>query len=93
MGALAQIQKQQQEKEARAKRDKWFADTTSAISNMQKQLDSLTSAQQARAQRRQSYSTATVGQQMGSGAIGGAGLRISRSGMAPSARRRMHRAG
>lgn len=81
------------EQDARAKRDQWFTDTGNRLTSMQKQLDELSAFQKqrqaARAARQQSYGGATVGQQ-----TGGFGLRIRHgSGMAPSARRRMMRAG
>ena len=92
MGALGPaLAAQQKEKE----RNQWYTDSTNRMTSMQKQLDELMSLSkkrdELRAQRRASYGAATVGQQ-----IGGTGLRISKAGsggMAPSARRRMRRAG
>ena len=83
------------EQDARAKRDQWFTDTGNRLTSMQKQLDELSAFQKqrqaARAARQQSYGGVTIGQQTGGGGIG---LRIRHgSGMAPSARRRMMRAG
>jgi hypothetical protein len=92
MGALGPaLAAQQKEKE----RNQFYTDSTNRMTSMQKQLDEISSMykqqQERRAQRRASYGAATVGQQ-----IGGTGLRISKAGsggMAPSARRRMRRAG
>ena len=92
MGALGPaLAAQQKEKE----RNQWYTDSTNRMTSMQKQLDELMSLSkkrdELRAQRRASYGAATVGQQ-----IGGTDLRISKAGsggMAPSARRRMRRAG
>lgn len=76
-------------------RDQFYTDTGKRLTSMQKQLDELTAFQKQRqarrADRRQSFGgggAATIGQQAGA-----SGLRISQGGMAPSARRRMHRAG
>jgi hypothetical protein len=92
MGAII---KAKAEQDARAKRDQFFTDTGNRLTSMQKQLDELTAFQKQRqarrADRRQSFGgggAATIGQQMGA-----SGLRISKGGMAPSARRRMFRAG
>jgi hypothetical protein len=93
MGAGRAIFQQQEDK----KRNDFYKQSTDRMTNMQKQLDELMSMSkkrdELRAQRRASYGAATVGQQMGDGAVGGAGLRISKGGMSPSARRRMHRGG
>ena len=92
MGAGRAVYQQQEEK----KRNDFYKTSTERMTNMQKQLDELMSMSkrrdELRAQRRANYAAATVGQQMG-GAVGGTGLRISKGGMAPSARRRMRRAG
>jgi hypothetical protein len=92
MGALAEMRKAEEAK----KRNDFYTSSTERMTNMQKQLDELMSLtkkrDELRAQRRASYGAATVGQQMG-GAVGGTGLRISKGGMSPSARRRMHRGG
>ena len=84
---------QQKEKE----RNQFYTDSTNRMTSMQKQLDELMSMSkkrdELRAQRRASYGAATMGQQMGGGDVGGTGLRISKGGMSPSARRRMRRAG
>ena len=89
MGALRE---QQLDKE----RYDFYKSSTERMTNMQKQLDDISSMykqqQERRAQRRASYGAATVGQQAGT-TVGGAGLRISKGGMSPSARRRMRRAG
>ena len=92
MGALGQVAAaQQQEKE----RNQWYTDSTNRMTSMQKQLDEISNMykqqQERRSQRRASYGAATMGQQMGG--TGGTGLRISKGGMSPSARRRMRRAG
>jgi len=75
----------------------FYKSSTDRMTNMQKQLDDISSMykqqQERRQQRRASYAAPTVGQQMGGGAVGGTGLRISKGGMSPSARRRMRRAG
>jgi hypothetical protein len=89
MGALGPaLAAQQKEKE----RNQFYTDSTNRMTSMQKQLDEISSMykqqQERRAQRRASYAAPTIGQQ-----IGGTGLRISKGGMAPSARRRMRRAG
>ena len=77
-------------------RNDFYKSSTERMTNMQKQLDDISSMykkqQERRAKRRASYGAPTVGQQMG-GAAGGTGLRISKGGMSPSARRRMRRAG
>ena len=90
MGALRE---QQLDKE----RYDFYKSSTERMTNMQKQLDDISSMykqqQERRAKRRASYGAATVGQQMGAGAVGGTGLRISKGGMSPSARRRMRRGG
>ena len=90
MGALRQ---QMLDKE----RNDFYKSSTERMTNMQKQLDDISSMykkqQERRAKRRASYGAPTVGQQMGGGAAGGSGLRISKGGMSPSARRRMRRAG
>jgi len=80
----------QQEADAKAKREQWYTDTGNRLTSMQKQLDELSAFQKQRQEFMPSrrMGAATVGQQ-----IGGAGLRISKGGMAPSARRRMRRAG
>ena len=92
MGALGPaVAAQQKEKE----RNQFYTDSTNRMTSMQKQLDEISSMykqqQERRAQRRASYAAPTIGQQMGG--TGGTGLRISKGGMAPSARRRMRRAG
>ena len=78
-------------------RNDFYKSSTERMTNMQKQLDDISSMykqqQERRAKRRASYGAATMGQQMGGGAVGGTGLRISKGGMSPSARRRMRRAG
>ena len=78
-------------------RNDFYKSSTERMTNMQKQLDEISGMykqqQERRAQRRASYGAATVGQQMGGGAVGGTGLRISKGGMSPSARRRMRRGG
>ena len=78
-------------------RNDFYKSSTERMTNMQKQLDDISSMykkqQERRAKRRANYGAATVGQQMGGGAVGGSGLRISKGGMSPSARRRMRRAG
>ena len=88
MGALREAQEGQ-------KRNQFYTDSTNRMTSMQKQLDEISSMykqqQERRAQRRASYAAPTIGQQMGD--TGGTGLRISKGGMAPSARRRMRRAG
>ena len=92
MGAL---RKKQQEDE----RLTFYKTSTERLTNMQKQLNDISFMykQQAerRAARRAAMGPATVGQQMGAGpgSGGGTGLRISRGGMSPSARRRMYRSG
>jgi hypothetical protein len=93
MGALGPaLAAQQKEKE----RNQFYADSTKRMDSMKKQLDDISSMykqqQERRAQRRASYGAATVGQQSGE-VSGGTGLRISKGGMSPSARRRMRRAG
>lgn len=89
MGALRQ---QMLDKE----RNDFYKSSTERMTNMQKQLDDISSMykkqQERRAKRRANYGAPTMGQQMGGGA-GGTGLRISKGGMSPSARRRMRRAG
>jgi len=76
-------------------RNDFYKTSTERMTNMQKQLDDISSMykkqQERRAKRRASYGAATMGQQMGG--TGGTGLRISKGGMSPSARRRMRRAG
>ncbi len=93
MGAHRSVLFQQQEDK---KRNDFYKQSTDRMTNMQKQLDELMSMSkkrdELRAQRRASYGAATMGQQMG-GDAGGTGLRISKGGMSPSARRRMRRAG
>ena len=94
MGALqSQMRQQMLDKE----RTDFYKSSTDRMTNMQKQLDEISGMykkqQERRAQRRASYGAATVGQQMGAGAVGGTGLRISKGGMSPSARRRMRRGG
>ena len=88
MGALREAQEGQ-------KRNQFYTDSTNRMTSMQKQLDEISSMykqqQERRAQRRASYAAPTIGQQMGG--TGGTGLRISKGGMAPSARRRMRKAG
>ena len=78
-------------------RNQFYTDSTKRMDSMKKQLDEISSMykqqQERRAKRRASYAAPTVGQQMGGGAVGGTGLRISKGGMSPSARRRMRRAG
>ena len=78
-------------------RNQFYTDSTKRMDSMKKQLDEISSMykqqQERRQQRRASYAAPTVGQQMGGGAVGGTGLRISKGGMSPSARRRMRRAG
>jgi len=85
MGALREAQEAQM-------RTQFYTDSTKRMDSMKKQLDEISSMykqqQERRAQRRASYAAPTIGQQ-----IGGTGLRISKGGMAPSARRRMRRAG
>ncbi len=89
MGALRE---QQLDKE----RYDFYKSSTERMTNMQKQLDDISSMykqqQERRAKRRASYGAATVGQHAGT-TVGGAGLRISKGGMSTSARRRMRRAG
>ena len=76
-------------------RNQFYTDSTKRMDSMKKQLDEISSMykqqQERRAQRRASYAAPTIGQQMGD--TGGTGLRISKGGMSPSARRRMRRAG
>jgi len=90
MGALREAQEAQM-------RTQFYTDSTKRMDSMKKQLDEISSMykqqQERRAQRRANYAAPTVGQQMGGGAVGGTGLRISKGGMSPSARRRMRRAG
>jgi len=91
MGALAEMKMRQQKADAKSKREQWYTDTGNRLTSMQKQLDQLAAFQKQRQQSMPSrrLGATTIGQQMG-----GAGLRISQSGgMAPSARRRMRRAG
>ena len=80
------------EREDKKKKEQWYTDTGNRLTSMQKQLDELSAFQKQRQEFMSStprrMGAATVGQQMG-----GAGLRISKGGMAPSARRRMRRAG
>ena len=88
MGALRETQEAQM-------RNQFYTDSTKRMDSMKKQLDEISSMykqqQERRAQRRASYAAPTIGQQMGG--TGGTGLRISKGGMSPSARRRMRRAG
>jgi len=88
MGALREAQEAQM-------RNQFYTDSTKRMDSMKKQLDEISSMykqqQERRAQRRASYAAPTIGQQMGD--TGGTGLRISKGGMSPSARRRMRRAG
>jgi hypothetical protein len=88
MGALREAQEAQM-------RNQFYTDSTKRMDSMKKQLDEISSMykqqQERRAQRRASYAAPTIGQQMGG--TGGTGLRISKGGMSPSARRRMRRAG
>jgi len=90
MGALRETQETQM-------RNQFYTDSTKRMDSMKKQLDEISDMykqqQERRAKRRASYAAPTVGQQMGGGAVGGTGLRISKGGMSPSARRRMRRAG
>ena len=90
MGALAELKMRQQEADAKSKREQWYTDTGNRLTSMQKQLDELSAFQKQRQQSMPSrrVGATTIGQQ-----IGGTGLRISKGGMAPSARRRMRRAG
>ena len=78
-------------------RNQFYTDSTKRMDSMKKQLDEISDMykqqQERRAKRRANYAAPTVGQQMGGGAVGGTGLRISKGGMSPSARRRMRRAG
>ncbi len=96
MGAMRAIYDAEARKKRITAQDKFYTDTTNRMTGMQKQLDELMSMSkkrdELRAQRRASYGAATVGQQAGT-TVGGAGLRISKGGMSPSARRRMRRAG
>ena len=93
MGALAEMRKAEEAK----KRNDFYTSSTERMTNMQKQLDELMSMSkkrdELRAQRRANYGAATVGQQGGALGVAASGLRISKGGMAPSARRRMRRAG
>jgi hypothetical protein len=90
MGALRETQETQM-------RNQFYTDSTKRMDSMKKQLDEISDMykqqQERRAKRRANYAAPTVGQQMGGGAVGGTGLRISKGGMSPSARRRMRRAG
>jgi hypothetical protein len=78
-------------------RNDFYKTSGERMTSMQKQLDEISNMykqqQERRAKRRANYAAPTVGQQMGGGAVGGTGLRISKGGMSPSARRRMRRAG
>ena len=88
MGAIGPaVAAQQKEKE----RNQFYTDSTNRMTSMQKQLDEISSMYKQQQERRASYAAPTIGQQMGG--TGGTGLRISKGGMAPSARRRMRRAG
>ena len=98
MGALhgSSILRQQL---ADKERNDFYKSSTERMTNMQKQLDEISSMykkQSERRAKRRANRRATIGQQMGGGeaaAGGGMGLRISKGGMSPSARRRMRRAG
>ena len=79
------------EREDKKKKEQWYTDTGNRLTSMQKQLDELSAFQKQRQEFMPSrrMGAATIGQQ-----TGGTGLRISETGgMAPSARRRMRRAG
>ena len=94
MGALRAVHEQQlRDKE----RNDFYKSSTERMTNMQKQLDEISSMykkQSERRAKRRANRMATIGQQMGGGGTAaGMGLRISKGGMAPSARRRMRRAG
>ena len=81
------------EQEDKKKKEQWYTDTGNRLTSMQKQLDELSTFEKQRQEFMPSMprrvGAATIGQQMG-----GTGLRISETGgMAPSARRRMRKAG
>ena len=81
------------EQEEKKKKEQWYTDTGNRLTSMQKQLDELSTFEKQRQEFMPSMprrvGTTTIGQQMG-----GTGLRISETGgMAPSARRRMRKAG
>jgi hypothetical protein len=79
--------KREQEKK---KREQWYTDTGNRPTSMQQQLDSLASLRNRPQQSMpRGAGATTIGQQ-----VGADGLRISSpTGMSPSSRRRMHRAG
>ena len=75
------------------KKEQWYTDTGNRLTSMQRQLDSLSALrnqpQQITPSMPRGAGATTIGQQ-----VGAAGLRISDpTGMSPSARRRMRRAG
>ncbi len=97
MGAMRAIYDAEARKKRITAQDQFYTDTTNRITRMQKPLDDFTSMSkkrdELRAQRRANYGAATVGQQGGALGVAASGLRISKGGMSPSARRRMMKAG
>ena len=97
MGALQAAREQQLRQQKEKERNDFYKSTTERMTSMQKQLDQISSMykqQSERRAKRRANRMATIGQQMGGGGTAaGMGLRISKGGMAPSARRRMRRAG